>query len=110
MTSDKMTIRETTHDEPTYAVHDVIHYAVGNMPGAVPNTANIWERDLADDQGVIASRLSANLSIQDLASKQTRVEKVFAGSVLTLGTDRYCVVNVEEGESAPGSISLHKLP
>jgi hypothetical protein len=95
MTSDKMTIRETTQL---------------TISGHLVGVGNIWERDLADDQGVIASRLSANLSIQDLASKQTRVEKVFAGSVLTLGTDRYCVVNVEEGESAPGSISLHKLP
>jgi alanine dehydrogenase len=33
------TIRETTHDEPTYDVHDVVHYAVGNMPGAVPHTS-----------------------------------------------------------------------
>ena len=29
----------TTHDEPTYVVDDVIHYAVGNMPGAVPHTS-----------------------------------------------------------------------
>ena len=33
------TTRETTHDDPTYVVHDVIHYAVGNMPGAVPHTS-----------------------------------------------------------------------
>ena len=33
------TTRETTHDDPVYVVHDVIHYAVGNMPGAVPNTS-----------------------------------------------------------------------
>ncbi|HEY5873901.1 MAG TPA: alanine dehydrogenase [Ilumatobacteraceae bacterium] len=33
------TIRETTHNEPTYELHRVIHYAVGNMPGAVPNTS-----------------------------------------------------------------------
>ncbi|NCZ91344.1 MAG: alanine dehydrogenase, partial [Actinobacteria bacterium] len=33
------TTRETTHSEPTYVVHDVVHYAVGNMPGAVPNTS-----------------------------------------------------------------------
>ncbi|MCU0261799.1 MAG: alanine dehydrogenase, partial [Ilumatobacteraceae bacterium] len=33
------TIRETTHDDPTYELHGVIHYAVGNMPGAVPNTS-----------------------------------------------------------------------
>ena len=29
----------TTHSDPTYVVHDVVHYAVGNMPGAVPNTS-----------------------------------------------------------------------
>jgi alanine dehydrogenase len=29
----------TTHSHPTYVVHDVVHYAVGNMPGAVPNTS-----------------------------------------------------------------------
>ena len=33
------TIRETTHDEPVYELHGVIHYAVGNMPGAVPHTS-----------------------------------------------------------------------
>jgi len=33
------TIRETTHDEPTYVEHGVVHYAVGNMPGAVPHTS-----------------------------------------------------------------------
>jgi alanine dehydrogenase len=33
------TSHETTHAEPVYEVHDVIHYAVGNMPGAVPNTS-----------------------------------------------------------------------
>ncbi|MEM9748135.1 MAG: alanine dehydrogenase, partial [Actinomycetota bacterium] len=27
------TTRETTHEDPTYVVHDVVHYAVGNMPG-----------------------------------------------------------------------------
>jgi len=33
------TARMTTHSEPTYVVHDVVHYCVGNMPGAVPNTS-----------------------------------------------------------------------
>jgi alanine dehydrogenase len=33
------TTRETTHAHPTYVVHDVIHYAVGNVPGAVPHTS-----------------------------------------------------------------------
>ena len=33
------TTRETTHSEPTFVAHDVVHYAVGNMPGAVPHTS-----------------------------------------------------------------------
>jgi len=33
------TCRPTTHDEPTYLVHDVVHYCVANMPGAVPRTS-----------------------------------------------------------------------
>lgn len=33
------TSRMTTHSEPTYTVHDVIHYCVGNIPGAVPITS-----------------------------------------------------------------------
>jgi len=31
----------TTHDEPTYAVHGSVLYAVANMPGAVPVTSTV---------------------------------------------------------------------
>ena len=31
----------TTHENPTYVKHGVIHYAVGNMPGAVAKTSTI---------------------------------------------------------------------
>lgn len=33
------TTRETTHTDPIYMQHGVVHYAVGNMPGAVPYTS-----------------------------------------------------------------------
>jgi alanine dehydrogenase len=33
------TSRETTHHDPVYETHGVVHYAVGNMPGAVPHTS-----------------------------------------------------------------------
>jgi alanine dehydrogenase len=36
-TADKV----TTHDNPVYIKHGVLHYSVGNMPGAVPNTSTI---------------------------------------------------------------------
>ncbi len=35
------TIRPTTHDDPTYVVHGVIHYGVANMPGGVPRTSTL---------------------------------------------------------------------
>ncbi|MCU5381949.1 alanine dehydrogenase [Bacillus cereus] len=31
----------TTHDNPTYEKHGVVHYAVANMPGAVPRTSTL---------------------------------------------------------------------
>ncbi len=31
--------RPTTHDNPTFAVHDTLFYCVANMPGAVPRTS-----------------------------------------------------------------------
>lgn len=33
------TSRPTTHTNPTYVEHDVVHYCVANMPGAVARTA-----------------------------------------------------------------------
>ncbi len=35
------TDRITTHDNPTYVKHGVVHYAVANMPGAVPRTSTM---------------------------------------------------------------------
>src|SRR5713226_9407410 len=33
------TSRPTTHSQPTYIVHDIVHYCVTNMPGAVGRTS-----------------------------------------------------------------------
>jgi alanine dehydrogenase len=33
------TAHPTTHDDPTYVVHGVVHYCVANMPGAVARTS-----------------------------------------------------------------------
>ncbi|NTW98708.1 MAG: alanine dehydrogenase [Geobacteraceae bacterium] len=35
------TTRPTTHDDPTYVVDDIVHYAVANMPGAYPRTSTL---------------------------------------------------------------------
>lgn len=49
------TSRPTTHSEPVYIVHEVLHYCVTNMPGAVGRTSTFalcnvtfpWVRELA---------------------------------------------------------------
>ncbi|MFC9999354.1 alanine dehydrogenase [Nocardia sp. NPDC127526] len=69
--------RPTTHENPTYRVHDSIFYCVANMPGAVPHTSTValtnatlpyaialaeqgWQRATAADAG-----LAAGLSTHD---------------------------------------------
>lgn len=58
------TSRETTHHEPVYEVDGVVHYAVGNIPGAVPHTstyaltnATLPYAVALADHGVDAARL-----------------------------------------------------
>lgn len=61
--------RVTTHDQPTYVKHGIIHYAVANMPGAVPRTSTIaltnvtipYAKQIAD-LGIIKA-LGSNLSL-----------------------------------------------
>ena len=95
MTEKDMTIRETTQ---------------AAISGCLVGVGNIWERELADDKGETANRMSASLSITDVTSRETHVIKVFAGGAFTVGADRYYVVDVREGEKAPGSITIRKLP
>ena len=35
------TSHPTSHSEPTYVVDGILHYAVANIPGAVPNTSTM---------------------------------------------------------------------
>ena len=35
------TSKLTTHTNPTFIKHGVVHYCVGNMPGAVPRTSTL---------------------------------------------------------------------
>jgi alanine dehydrogenase len=35
------TSRETTHADPIYTVDGIVHYAVSNMPGALPRTSTL---------------------------------------------------------------------
>ncbi|WP_019242985.1 MULTISPECIES: alanine dehydrogenase [Bacillus] len=44
--------RITTHNEPTYEKHGVVHYAVANMPGAVSRTSTIALTNVTIPYGV----------------------------------------------------------
>lgn len=55
------TCRPTTHEEPTYVVHGVVHYCVANMPGAVARTSTFA---LNNATGRYAEKL-ANLGLKE---------------------------------------------
>lgn len=71
------TSRETTHSDPVYTVDGVLHYCVGNIPGAVPRTStwaltNVtlpYARAIADCgvDGALAARpeLVGGLNVRD---------------------------------------------
>jgi len=77
--------RPTTHDDPTYAVHDTLFYCVANMPAAVPATSTValtnatmpYVLDLADNGWQAACRsnpaLAKGLSTHDGALLCQRV-------------------------------------
>ena len=59
------TCRPTTHKEPTYTVHGVVHYCVANMPGAVARTSTFA---LNNATGRYAQKL-ADLGLKGAAEK-----------------------------------------
>jgi alanine dehydrogenase len=53
------TCKPTTHDNPTYMKHGVVHYCVANMPGAVSQTSTFA---LANATGPYAVRIANGLA------------------------------------------------
>lgn len=60
--------RTTSHDDPIYIKHGVLHYAVPNMPGAVPKTSTIALTNVTvpyalqiAGEGVIAAAEQSNM-------------------------------------------------
>jgi alanine dehydrogenase len=48
------TSKATTHAQPTYRVHDVVHYCVANMPGAVARTDKGYAKACKDNPHLLA--------------------------------------------------------
>jgi len=62
--------RATTHDNPVYIKHGVIHYSVSNIPGAVPRTATV---SLTDSTIPYAIKI-ANLGIKEAITSDKGLE------------------------------------
>jgi alanine dehydrogenase len=84
--------RPTTHDEPTYKVHNSVFYCVANMPGAVPHTSTY---------------ALTNMTIQyavELANRGWR-DALRSDGALALG------LNTHEGQVVYGPVAeAHQLP
>lgn len=62
------TTRETTHTDPVYVQHGVVHYAVGNMPGAVPHTSTYALANATLSYQVQLAQYGARTAIEQGAS------------------------------------------
>ncbi|MBP1949873.1 alanine dehydrogenase [Virgibacillus litoralis] len=49
--------KTTTHDDPVYLKHDVLHYAVANMPGAVSRTATLSLTNNTIQYGMLLAKM-----------------------------------------------------
>lgn len=93
--------RITTHDDPTYEKHGVVHYAVANMPGAVPKTASL---------GLTNVTLPYALKIASKGLEKASEEAAFYRGINTLaGYVTYKAVAVAHGLSYREASELFNL-
>jgi alanine dehydrogenase len=86
------TCHPTTHDDPTFTVHGVIHYCVANMPGAVANTSTFALNNATlaygvkiADQGIVAAAKSDRALCRGINTFQGKVTHKAVAQAL--GTD-----------------------
>jgi alanine dehydrogenase len=65
------TCRPTSHEHPTYTVDGVVHYAVPNMPGAVPRTSTFALTNVTMKYALMI----ANLGWRDAIAKDEALRK-----------------------------------
>ncbi|KAF0824229.1 alanine dehydrogenase [Cytobacillus firmus] len=66
----------TTHDNPTYDKHGVVHYAVANMPGAVPRTSTIALTNVTINYALQIANKGVVKAIEDNAALKLGVNVV----------------------------------
>ena len=77
------TCRPTTHDDPTYEVHGVVHYCVPNMPGAVAQTSTWALTNVTADYALKIATLGLERAARQDAALALGVN-TFAGNVTCL--------------------------
>ncbi len=70
----------TTHDDPIYEKHGVLHYAVANIPGAVPRTATIGLNNVTVPYAVQIAKKGVLQAVKDSEPIKTGVN-VLNGNV-----------------------------
>lgn len=78
------TSRPTTHDDPIYHEHGVVHYCVTNMPGAVPRTATYALTNVTLGYGLALADKGLEKAIADDASLH-RGLNVYQGKITHQG-------------------------
>lgn len=91
---DVCTIAETTNPE---------------IEGQQVGVADIFERDLAGPDGIVAKRRSAFVAIYDPISKVDEHHIVIVGAVLQIGAVHYRVRDIDVGDDAPGWLVLERM-
>ena len=82
----------TTHDDPVYTVDGVVHYCVGNMPGAVPFTSTIALSNSTYHYGRIIANMGLEAAIKANNGVRTGVN-TYAGKCVNENVAKS--VNVE---------------
>jgi len=90
------TIRPTTHSDPTYVAHGVIHYGVANMPAAVPRTSTF-------------ALANATLPYVERIAELGVAEALRADPALALGVNVWRGALVEEGVAEAHGLPLRAL-
>jgi alanine dehydrogenase len=78
------TAHVTTHSDPVYVVDDVVHYCVGNMPGAVPRTSTYALTNVTTPYAIQI----ASLGLEDAVRQDPALAlgvNVYAGAVTNEG-------------------------
>ncbi|EKN63951.1 alanine dehydrogenase [Neobacillus bataviensis LMG 21833] len=95
----------TTHDNPTFVKHGVVHYSVANMPGAVPRTSTIALTNVTVPYALQIANKGAVKAISENAALKLGVnvangEITYEAVAKDLGFDYVSVENALEKELA----------